>query len=102
MIMMSRVARVTCAVGIAVHAGVALAHPVLARDEPRPIQVAHDPVPPDPSQATIALATASMAYVSDTDDALRRFGPGGELGIVHVPHRSGPGFEVSARFTQGE
>ena len=78
----------------------------------RPIQIADDPPPPPPppdnglptapvraarDHAVLAYASASMAYVSDATEPLARFGPGGELGILHLSHQREPGFELVAR-----
>ncbi|HUQ08600.1 MAG TPA: hypothetical protein VM261_39180 [Kofleriaceae bacterium] len=96
-------------------AGTAHARPVPPDDYvERPIVIAGDmPQPPPPPlpepepvrdpprRATIGFAAGGLSYASDTMTALEHFGRQGTLGIVHVPHREEPGFELLGAATGG-
>jgi hypothetical protein len=92
-------------------AGVANARPVSPDDYvERPIVIAGDmpppppevvPAPDPPRRATIGFAAGGMSYASDAMTPLERFGRQGTIGIVHVPHREEPGFELLGAATGG-
>ncbi len=96
-----------------VAAGSAAGKPMPPDDDPleRPIVIAGDPQPPQPPPprppkrtprtATIALAVAQQGFATEGARTLERFGPGGGLGIVHVLHKEGPGFEALATSVGG-
>ena len=93
-----------------VAAGSAAGKPMPPDDAPleRPIVLAGDPPPPPPPRpkrtprtATIALAVAQQGFATEGARTLERFGPGGGLGIVHVLHKEGPGFEALATSVGG-
>lgn len=77
---------------------------VIAGDAPppQPVPVAYVEPPPPPRRATMGFIAGGMSYASDTMTPLERFGEQATMGIVHIPHREEPGFEVLAGMNGGE
>jgi hypothetical protein len=75
---------------------------VIAGDPPRPPEVVEPPPRDPPRRATIGFAAGGMSFASDAMTPLERFGRQGTMGVVHVPHREEPGFELLGAATGGE